>query len=150
MSPEAAALVERLRLVAHPEGGFFREVFRSSHSVHPADGRAVRSAVTTIYYLLAEGQISRWHRVRSDEIWHFYDGDPLELSVCPASGAGGSDGPAVHATRRVSLGRLRGSDVPVHVVPAGHWQSARPLGAYSLVGCTVAPGFDFDDFLLLE
>jgi predicted cupin superfamily sugar epimerase len=140
MSPEVAALVERLRLAPHPEGGYFREIYRSAALVQPPDERPARAAVTSIFYLLAEGQHSRWHRVRSDEIWHFYAGDPLELHT-------GSE--SLEDLTRVTLGGIDGPGRIVHVVPASHWQAARPLGRYSLVGCTVAPGFDFADFSFL-
>jgi predicted cupin superfamily sugar epimerase len=140
MDPRATALIERLGLEPHPEGGYFREIYRSGRTVQADDDRPPRPAVTTIYFLLAAGQQSRWHRVRSDEIWHFYEGDPLELSVAP---------PAREPVARVTLGPLSGSGQPVHVVQAEWWQAARPLGAYTLVGCTVAPGFDFADFSFL-
>jgi uncharacterized protein len=137
----AAQLIETLDLVPHPEGGFFREVYRSPSRVRPDDGREEREAVTTIYFLLAEGAHSRWHRVLSDEVWHLYEGGPLELFVAP---------PAADRVERVLLGRPIESDGPVHVVPARWWQAARPVGPYALVGCTVAPGFVFADFSFLR
>jgi predicted cupin superfamily sugar epimerase len=136
----AAALIDRLGLQPHVEGGYYREIYRSASRVRPTDGRPLRAAVTTIYFLLAAGQESRWHRVTSDEIWHFYDGDPLELSVTP---------PSRQPVERVTISAVSGPGQLVHMVPAGWWQSARPLGAYTLVGCTVAPGFDFADFSFL-
>jgi len=136
----AAELIEALRLVPHPEGGFYREVFRSGHSVMPHGARGRRSAVTTIYYVLPEGTYSRWHRVESDEVWHFYEGAPLELLEVSPSG---------HALRRHRLGGVAEGTSPVCTIAAANWQAARPLGAYALVGCTVAPGFEFDDFQLL-
>ncbi len=141
MDPRASTLVRQLRLDPHPEGGYFREIYRSSGTVRPGDERAERAAVTSIYFLLAAGQHSRWHRVRSDEIWHFYEGEPLELLV-------GS--PSLDRVERAILGSLTGRGQLVHAVPAGWWQAARPQGAYSLVGCTVAPGFDFADFIFLR
>ena len=127
MHPRAQELIESLGLQPHPEGGWYRQVFKSSERVtRHADG-AERTALTTIYFLLAEGTFSRRHRVQSDEVWHFYEGDPLELII---------------EDERVMLDAAR----RVHVVPAGKWQSARPCGAYALVGCTVGPGFEFDDF----
>lgn len=140
MNPRAAALIDRLGLEPHVEGGYFREVYRSASLVRPDDDRAARAAVTTIYFLLAAGQHSRWHCVRSDEIWHFYDGDPLQLSISPN---------ARDHVEHVTLSGISGPGNPVHVVPAGSWQSARPLGAFAFVGCTVAPGFDYADFRLL-
>ena len=77
MHPRAAHLVQQLRLEPHPEGGFFRQLFRSSDAVTPADGRGTRTALTTIYFLLPRNDVSRWHRVASDEVWHFYEGATL-------------------------------------------------------------------------
>ena len=139
MHPRAADLVETLGLAPHPEGGWYREVYRSSDAV-TRDG-AARDALTTIYYLLAAGQLSRWHVVALDEVWHFHEGEPLELLTCdPRDG-------------RVEVSRLGPVTAdgarPLQVVPRGVWQAARPTGAYSLVGCTVAPGFDFADFQFL-
>jgi predicted cupin superfamily sugar epimerase len=126
-------------LVQHPEGGYYREVYRSDTVVQPMDGREHRPALTTIYFLLPAGAVSRWHRVRSDEVWHFYEGAPLELWTAPPPGD------PVH---RSALGPLDGTQQPVRTVPADWWQAARSTGAYSLVGCTVGPGFDFSDFVL--
>jgi predicted cupin superfamily sugar epimerase len=147
MHPRAARLIRELALAPHPEGGSFREIFRSTTDVTPADGRPRRGAVTTIYFLLAEGQWSRWHAVRSDELWHFYEGDPLELLVASADARTLSR--LVLRPLATEGPRLSDDGRPVHVVPAGCWQAARPLGAYSLVGCTVAPGFEYDDFRML-
>jgi predicted cupin superfamily sugar epimerase len=97
---------------------------------------ADRGALTTIYFLLAEGTYSAWHRVESDEVWHFYEGEPLELLTRP-------DPAATPSVTRLD------AENRVHVVPARQWQAARPLGAYTLVGCTVGPGFEFDDFELI-
>ncbi len=141
MHPRARQLIERLQLQPHPEGGFYREVFRSDLIVQPGDDRPSRAALTTIYFLLAEGQHSRWHRVRSDEVWHAYEGAGLELFQAP---------PDLAVVDRIALG-LSDPDVhPVHTVPAGWWQAARPRGAFSLVGCTVGPGFEFADFSFLR
>jgi uncharacterized protein len=137
----ARALIEQLTLEPHPEGGYFREVYRSLSRLLPGDGRPERAAVTTICFLLTAGQHSRWHRVRSDEIWHFYEGDPLELFVGP---------PLFDEVHRTVLGPAGGPGEPVCAVPPDWWQAARPLGRYSLVGCTVAPGFDFADFGFLR
>ena len=141
MHPRATELIEALGLAPHPEGGFYREIFRSTSRVQPADERQNRDAATTIYFLLVEGTHSRWHRVLSDEVWHRYEGGPLELLIAP---------PDADRVRRVVLGPAVESGGPVHVVPAGWWQAARPLGAYVLVGCTVAPGFVFEDFSFLR
>jgi uncharacterized protein len=140
MHPRAVELIERLALQPHPEGGHYREVFRSPREVRPDAARGPRAALTTIYFLLARGERSRWHRISSDEVWHFYEGDPLELLATDEGLTG---------IERASLGPVSGSTLPVYSVPAGTWQAARPLGAFSLVGCSVGPGFDFADFALL-
>jgi predicted cupin superfamily sugar epimerase len=127
MHPRAEQLIHTLALTPHPEGGWYRQVFKSEERVTRHADDAQRSALTTIYFLLVEGTYSAWHRVQSDEVWHFYEGDPLELLT--------------HDT----ITRLD-ADNRVHVVKAREWQAARPLGAYALVGCTVGPGFEFDDF----
>ncbi|MDA8017570.1 MAG: cupin domain-containing protein [Thermoanaerobaculia bacterium] len=136
MNSTAQAFVERLRLESHPEGGYFREVYRSDQEVL-REGE-VRSAATHIHFLLAEGDVSRWHVVASDEVWHFYEGSPLELLIYDPE------------SRRLDIARLGSLDedgcVRHRLVPRGHWQAARSLGEFSLVGCTVAPGFLFDDF----
>lgn len=145
MHPDAAALIERLGMRPHPEGGFYREVYRSAAQVQPADGRPVRSALTTIYFLLPAGAHSRWHRVTSDEVWHLYEGGPLELFQTP---------PDVATLDRIVLSPASApvgtSTGPVHTVPAGWWQAARSAGPYALAGCTVGPGFDFADFSFLR
>ena len=136
MHPRAAELITQLQLERHPEGGYYREIFRSAYLVEPADGRGPRAALTTIYFLLPAGIVSRWHRVTSDEVWHLYEGGPLEvISVDPEFSA-------------VSRHKLE-AKAPVCTVAANHWQAARTLGDYALVGCTVGPGFDFEDFTIL-
>ena len=141
MHPRAAELIATLKLRPHPEGGFYREIFRSATEVAPADDRGPRAALTTIYFLLREGDVSRWHQVTSDEVWHLYEGGPLELLELDAAGRG---------LTRHRLGAIgAAADAPVCTIRAGQWQAARPLTAYALVGCTVGPGFDFADFRLL-
>ena len=140
MEPRAAALVQALRLAPHPEGGHFREVHRSAATVDPGDGRGRRSALTVIHFLLEEGQISRWHRVSSDELWQVSEGGPLELLVT---------GTTPNQVERVLLGAGTDPSSRLHVVPAGRWQAALSLGPYVLVTCTVGPGFEFADFELL-
>ena len=140
MHPRAAELIRDLGLQPHPEGGFYREVFRSTDVVRPGDGRPQRSAMTVIYFLLAEGGQSRWHRVASDEAWIWIEGDALELwRLASADGE----------PRREMLGPVGGEAAPVRVVPAGEWQAARTAGAYTLVSCAVGPGFDFADFEMM-
>ena len=127
MHPRARHLIETLGLEPHPEGGWYRQVFKSKELVtRQADG-ATRTALTTIYFLLVAGAVSAPHVVQSDEAWHFYEGDPIELTI-------GDERVMLDAENRV------------RVVPAKVWQSARPLGDYALVGCTVGPGFEFQDF----
>jgi predicted cupin superfamily sugar epimerase len=137
MTTSARALVARLNLEPHPEGGHYREIYRSPATVRPADDRPLRSAATTIYFLLAAGEHSAWHRVRSDEIWHHSEGGPLQMFVAS---------PAIDRVATVTLDR----EHPVHVVTADWWQAARPSGSYVLTVCTVAPGFEFEDFTMLR
>jgi uncharacterized protein len=139
MINRVAELITFLGLSPHPEGGYYGELYRSSRTVQPDDGRGPRPALTTIYFLLPHGAVSRWHRVGSDEVWHFYEGAPLDLwSATP-------EGDQVSHYR---LGPLDEAQRPVWTVPAGHWQAARSTDSYTLVGCTVGPGFDYRDFSL--
>lgn len=143
MSPETPArdVIAQLKLSPHPEGGWFRETFRDNSGSGPDGGpNGGRGASTAIFYLLERGQVSAWHRVKdASEVWHYYAGGPLELSLAPP------DGPA----EALLLGPdLMAGEIPQLVVPTGWWQAARPLGAWTLVGCTVAPGFDFAAFEL--
>jgi len=140
MNPRATWLIGQLALAPHPEGGYYRETWRSSMRV-AASGRPERSALTTIYFLLAAGSFSAWHRVQSDEVWHWYEGEALELLLAA---------PDFREVRTVRLGPVAADVAPVATVPAGWWQAARPLGAYTLCGCTVAPGFEFEDFSFLR
>ena len=136
----ARELVRLLELAPHPEGGAFRETFRSALTVRPDDARPERSALTLIYFLLADGGASRWHRVSSDEAWCWLEGDPLELWTMPDAGS--------PATLHL-LGPVADGVRPTAVVPAGTWQAARTRGAHTLVSCAVGPGFDFADFEML-
>jgi hypothetical protein len=131
----ARSWIERLALQPHPEGGWYREVHRSTHTVM-AEGRC-RAALTTIYYLLDREQHSRWHTVCADEVWHFYAGAPLELLAYQ---------PDTRQLTRTRLAADPNNGTLVSVVAANVWQAARPLGQFALVGCTVGPGFDFADF----
>ena len=124
MSREADRLIAALELKPHPEGGHFRETFR--------DGGVGRAYSTAIYFLLKAGEISRWHRVDAAEMWHFYRGAPLELQIGRVTAILGPE--------------IEKGQAPQCVVPAGEWQAARSLGDYTLVGCTVAPGFEFAGF----
>ncbi|HEY0230602.1 MAG TPA: cupin domain-containing protein [Dokdonella sp.] len=141
MHPRAAELIDALALHAHPEGGHYRRVHESALRLHTAGGD--RAALSAIHYLLAAGEFSRWHRVDADESWHHAEGDPLEIFVFEVE---------TRSLTRHRLGRHDGTEGtnPLVVVPAHHWQAARPLGAYALVGCSVAPGFQFSGFTLLD
>jgi uncharacterized protein len=175
----ASDLVRELALQPHPEGGWYREIYRSPVVVQTA--RGARSALTTIYYLLEAGQLSRWHVVQADELWHFYGGAPLELlayepgaraferrvlgpvesALAVPPGADISAGTPEADVARFDIdltstlhlaapdfvaGAGQGAAAVVSVIPTGVWQAARSLGEYSLVGCTVGPGFEFADF----
>ena len=130
----AAEVIARLGLQRHPEGGWYRETFRDE------DGPGGRAASTAIYYLLAAGERSAWHRVRdASEAWHHYAGGPLRLSMAA---------PERPASTLVLGPDLLAGQAPQAVVPAGWWQAAEPLGDWALVGCTVAPAFDFESFEL--
>lgn len=129
----AAEIIERLDLKPHPEGGHFRETFRD-----PANTSDGRSASTAIYFLLARGERSHWHRIDAVEIWHHYAGSALKLHIADDAGQ-----------RTVQLGQdLSTGELPQAVVPAHAWQAAETTGDWTLVGCTVAPGFDFAKFEL--
>ncbi|HWK46202.1 MAG TPA: cupin domain-containing protein [Stellaceae bacterium] len=129
----AAEVIRHLDLKPHPEGGWYRETWRDA----PADG--TRGAGTAIYYLLAAGERSAWHRVDATEIWHWHAGAPLALTLSPD----GHDATAYH------LGPdLAASQQPQVIVPPHAWQMAETLGAWTLVGCTVSPAFDFAGFEL--
>jgi uncharacterized protein len=130
----AAEIIRLLDLKPHPEGGHYRQTFRDAR---PVDG--TRAASTAIYFLLARGERSHWHRIDCVEVWHFYAGAPLELHI--AAGAGGR--------QRHTLGAdLAAGERPQAVVPAQVWQAAQTVGDWTLVGCTVAPGFEFAAFEL--
>lgn len=131
MSVTADEIIARLGLQPHPEGGHYREMFRAAGTG--------RTAGTAIYFLLKAGERSHWHRVDADEIWHRYAGAPLELSL--------SDDGKTSRHLRLGIDFALGEE-PQLVVPKGVWQAARTLGSWTLVGCTVAPAFDFAGFEL--
>jgi predicted cupin superfamily sugar epimerase len=136
---DATRYIEALALQPHPEGGYYREIYRSPQQVQVGD--RVRAASTSIYYLLPEGEISRWHVVQSDEQWHFYSGGPgasLELHLLQKG-----EHEMLSLGHKLSIGQL-----PQAMVPTGVVQAARSIGGWVLMGCTVAPGFDFADFAL--
>jgi hypothetical protein len=130
----AADVIRLLDLKPHPEGGHFRETFRDTRT--DAAGRA---ASTAIYFLLAKDERSQWHRVDAAEVWHYYAGAPLVLEMADGEGP----------VRRMKLGPdVAMGERPQGIVPAGHWQAAESLGDWTLAGCTVAPGFQFETFEL--
>lgn len=133
MNDTARQLRDRHQLKPHPEGGWYRELHRSAILTTRADGSS-RTALTTILFLLCEGDVSCWHRVQNaDEAWVHCAGAPLDLWCCDPDNL------------VVETHQLQSHD-PVRVIPAGHWQAARSRGAYSFVSCCVGPGFDFADF----
>jgi uncharacterized protein len=155
-------IIQSIGLQPHPEGGWFKETYRSSQTVSSPVHGATRSSLTDIHFMLEQGQISRFHRVEHDEIWYWHEGDDLELVLWDALDIGATP-------RVITLGSLLTKDVissessamTAHksksqpkvykfIVPAGIWQAARPLGEYTLVSCAVAPGFDFEDFRFME
>jgi len=127
----AADVIRLLDLRPHPEGGYYRETFRDPRQ--DADGRSLSTA---IYFLLAAGMRSRWHRIDTVEMWHWHAGAALALRIAEDNGV---------ATVRLGA-NLAAGERPQAVVPAGAWQAAESLGAWTLVGCTVAPGFEFSSF----
>jgi predicted cupin superfamily sugar epimerase len=139
---DSQALIARLQLKPHPEGGYFRETYRADHRVLREASNEARSASTAIYYLLCDGAHSAWHRIRSDEVWHFYAGDPVDVHVLDANGA--------LLTHRLGNALVHEDAVFQAVVKAGDWFAAecRDASGAALVGCTVAPGFEFIEFEL--
>ena len=136
MSPTAVEIIARLDLKPHPEGGHYRETFRDSGT-----GSSGRSRSTAIYFLLARGERSHWHRIDAVEIWHYYAGSPLTLRI--------ADHGATH--HALTLGPdLAAGQRPQAIVPAHAWQAAESTGDWTLVGCTVAPGFEFATFELAK
>ena len=132
--PSAADIIARLDLKPHPEGGHYRETFRDSR----VDENG-RSHSTAIYFLLKQGQISRWHRIDAVEVWHWYGGAPIRLQI--------RNGEAPVETALLGNDLLK-SERPQVIIPVHAWQTAEPLGEWTLVGCTVAPGFEFSGFEL--
>ena len=138
MNPTADALIRDLQLAPHPEGGFFRRVYESAKRTE-VNG-IERPALTAIKFLLPEGVVTRWHRVDADECWHWQQGGVLELRMLDPQAR------SLHVCR---LGAAEAGEPPMQVVPAGWWQAARPLDSYTLVACTVSPGFVWDQFALM-
>ena len=130
------SIISRLQLQPHPEGGFFRETYRSTGEIN---FNGVRNYSTCIYFLLTADTFSAFHRIKQDEIWHFYDGSVIELHQISPDGKHGT----------ILIGSdFENGEIPQYVVPAGYWFGATVHGEYGLVGCTVSPGFNFQDFEL--
>ena len=147
MTLTAQTYIDALQMEAHPEGGFFKETYRSRHLMDVTQGNdgtsTQRNVSTGIYFLLEKNNFSAFHKIKSDEMWHFYAGQALEVLELNERGELG-------CTR---LGpNILGGEVHQHVVPANTWFASRVAagGVFSLVGCTVAPGFDFADFCLAD
>ncbi|MEM7619707.1 MAG: cupin domain-containing protein [Pseudomonadota bacterium] len=129
-------IIQRFQLIPHPEGGYFRETFRDDAY---QNGRA---ASTAIYFLLKANERSHWHRIDATEVWHWYAGSPLQLSLYDTN---------IKQKEQFNLGNdFNNNEYPQCVVPAQTWQSAQSLGAWTFVGCTVSPGFEFAHFELAE
>jgi len=133
--------IDNLQLIKHPEGGWFKENYRSNEIIKRSclDSRfsGDRSISTSIYFLLEKGEVSAFHKIKSDETWHFHDGFALELfSISPEGEL---------KTQKLGLDIING-ELPQITIPQGYYFAAKPLGKYTFVGCTVAPGFDFEDF----
>ncbi|MBZ9656394.1 cupin domain-containing protein [Phyllobacterium lublinensis] len=139
MTLTAHEIRQHLGLEPHPEGGSYVQTFRDNQSEWPEGGRGHSTA---IYFLLERGEVSAWHRVKdAAEVWHWYGGAPLRLIIAPEG--------LPRETHQLGLD-LAAGERPQAIVPAGQWQTATTLGDWTLVGCTVAPGFDFAQFELAE
>jgi predicted cupin superfamily sugar epimerase len=136
----AQEIIELLELQPHPEGGHYRETFRDTRNRNDEG----REACSAIYYLLRDGEFSHWHRVDAAEIWHWYAGGPLRLDLCNRQEGERS----AHIDSFILGPDLKSGARPQLIVPAFYWQSVRPLGSFTLVGCTVAPAFLFSAFEL--
>lgn len=134
-------IIEKLQLKPHPEGGYFKETYRCSQQITTNEGK-IRNVSTAVYYLLGNDDKSFFHRIQSDELWHFHQGEPLEIFII-------SERQLVVTTLGNQIDK---GEVPQAVVPAQQWFAARVKNSagYSLVTCTVAPGFDFTDFELAK
>jgi hypothetical protein len=147
MNPRIKHIVEKLELEPHPEGGFFIETYRSQGMISAenlgSEYNGSRNFSTCIYFLLTSDNFSAWHRIKQDEIWHFYDGSPIKLHMINTAGKYSSQ----------LIGRdFRKGELPQFIVPGGCWfatEVAEP-DSFSLSGCTVSPGFDFEDFEMLS
>ena len=143
----AQQIIDHLQLQPHPEGGFFKETYRSSELILKdslsSNYNGQRNCSTCIYFLLTPDTFSAFHRINQDEVWHFYDGSPIDLHCISPDG--------IH--EQIIIGRdIANGQVPQYVVPGGYWFASRVLKneGWALCGCTVSPGFDFQDFELVE
>lgn len=137
---ELELLVSSLQLQPHPEGGFYRETYRSSGNMNIPDS-GIRNYSTCIYYLLTADTFSAFHRIKSDEIWHFYKGHPIHLHLIDHNGR----------YNEVLIGNdIEAKQTPQFIIPAGYWFAASVDSDFALAGCTVSPGFDFQDFELAD
>lgn len=134
-------IINKLGLLPHPEGGYYLETYRSETAIQVAGFNGKRSAATGIYYLLESGDFSALHRIKSDETWHFYAGDPLKVVEITPKG---------EEIETIIGNQLDQGQLPQYTVKAGNWFGSRSIGTYSLVGCTVYPGFDFQDFEMAD
>ncbi|WP_166355862.1 cupin domain-containing protein [Phytoactinopolyspora limicola] len=138
-------LAEQLGLEPHPEGGWYRETWRSDTTLWPEGYNGKRATATCIYFLLAPGEESRWHVVKSAELWFWHSGGPLRIKV-----GGDGETPDLNPSTVLLGPRIAAGESPQVIVPAGHWQAAQPATDQPvLVSCVVSPGFDFADFTLL-
>lgn len=139
MALEASYWVQKLHLTPHPEGGYYKEIYRDPNYIHQnADFDDKRNISTAIYYLLEQGDFSCFHRIKSDELWHHYEGGAINIYYLKG-----------HEIIRLQLGKdLDKGQSPMHIVPKNTWFASEPAEGtdYALMGCTVAPGFDFADF----
>ena len=145
MMMDSAYWIDRLGLLPHPEGGYYKETYRSTEEVIsnalPSRFPGNRALSTAIYFLLEKGNFSAFHRIKSDEIWHFYDGNPILIHAIDANGN----------LTTYKLGNLHGEGVfPQITIPANTWFASETTGDFSLAGCTVSPGFDFNDFEMAD
>ena len=141
MDDRARKLIDTYQLIAHPEGGYFREVYRSEEKIKIDDTGNERCWLTDIYFLLTKNDISRFHRIKHDEIWHFYEGAPLLLIEIH---------PNTLDIKETTISSSGPSPVYKHCIKGDTWQAAHSKGNYSFVGCTVGPGFEFSDFEMLD
>lgn len=144
MQKNADYWVKHLNLDTHPEGGYYKETYRSETEFLPENDSAFngkRNVCTGIYFLITNGNFSAFHRIKSDEMWHFYDGAPLNVYVIHQDGS--------LEILKVGIDAHKG-ELPQAVVPANTWFASESSGDFSLVGCTVSPGFDFSDFELAQ